>query len=273
MAREITLTKRVAGFYNLMGRLIDAVYGENVHYGYWEDEADPATFTQAQGRLNDVVAGKLAISPSQTVLDLGCGTGGPARRIAATTGASILGVTVSKWQVAEANRVSEAAGLHGQARFEYADITDLPYPDASFHAAFALETLVHVADKPAALREALRVIRPGGRLVIADLTLRAEMTEHQRAVWSAMPVADAMPLREYVDLATGAGFEVTEALDCSRQVARSFEGVREAVRRPAEHLDQLYGAATMEQARQNMLEMLTVSEECIGYLILTARRP
>lgn len=273
MAAETTLAKRVGGFYDLMGQLIDAVYGENVHYGYWDGDTDPASFSQAQDRLNDVVAGKLSVAAGQRVLDLGCGTGGPARRVARSTGAAVVGVTVSQWQVAEATRVTDAAGLAGRVRFEHGDVTGLPFADGSFDAAFALETLVHVADKRAALREAWRVLRPGSRLVVADLTERVAMTEQQRKVWSAMPVADALPPGAYQDLLAGAGFEVTEVLDCTRQVARSFDGVTAAIERPAEGLEQVYGTSILRYARQGMLAMVEVSRACIGYAVLTARRP
>jgi avermectin B 5-O-methyltransferase len=184
----------------------------------------------------------------------------------------VTGVTVSRWQVEEGNRRVAETGLTGRVVLQYADATDLPFPDGSFDAAIALESLVHMSDKRAALDEARRVLRPGGRLAVADLVRNALMTEQQAAAWSAMPVAAALSRDEYARLIADSGFAVEENLDCTRQVARSFQAVRDAVHRGGDHLVQVYGRRALRQAREGVVTMMTVSEACLGYTVITARR-
>jgi len=263
---------RVGAFYDLMGEFLTGVYGANIHYGWWDSDDDPATLEQAQERLNDLIAERLRVGAGHQVLDIGCGTGGPARRVATVTGARVLGVSISAWQVQQATDTSPTH-LAGQVSYRYADATDLPLPDGTFDAAMALETLVHIADKPAALREALRVLRPGGRLVITDLTERTAMTGDQRAAWAAMPVAAAGSAQSYVDELQTAGFEVVEVLDATGQIGRSFAAIRGVLERPDPVAARRYGARMLEQMRAGIAALMTVSADCLGYTLLTAVKP
>jgi ubiquinone/menaquinone biosynthesis C-methylase UbiE len=263
---------RVGAFYDLMGEFLTGVYGANIHYGWWDSDDDPATLDQAQERLNDLIAERLQVGAGHQVLDIGCGTGGPARRVATVTGAQVLGVSISAWQVQRATD-STPAHLASQVGYRYADATELPLPDGSFDAAMALETLVHIADKPAALREALRVLRPGGRLVITDLTERTAMTGAQRAAWAAMPVAPAGTTQSYVDELRTVGFDVVEVLDATGQIGRSFTAIRGALERPDPAAARRYGARMLEQMRAGIAALMAVSADCLGYTLLTAVKP
>ena len=109
-----------------------------------------------------------APQPGEQVLDVACGTGVVALAIAAAVGpgGSVLGVDLSAGMVASAVSRAQAAG-NSQARFARMDAGALSLPAASFDLVVCALGLMYVPDTDAALREVQRVLRPGGRTVIA----------------------------------------------------------------------------------------------------------
>lgn len=274
MSEDPTARARAVGtFYDLMGTFLEAVYGDNLHYGFWVDEHDESPMPQAQQRLNDELARRLAVRTGHHVLDIGCGTGGPACRVAQVTGATVTGVTLSGGQVTRATELAAKEGIHERTWFAQADATALPFPAAHFDAALALEVLVHVPDKAAALAAARRVLRPKGRLVLAELTLARPMSAEQERIWSAMPMSTPPAAGEYLDQVRAAGFALDEVLDATPHIRRSFQVTREAVARGRERLAGTYGPRVLRQVSNAVLDLQAVAEECLGYLVLTARRP
>ena len=85
----------------------------------------------------------------------------------------MVGITPVASQVARARRYAALRGLSERAAFEQADYTGTPFPDASFDVVWALESLCHAVEKAAFYQEAARLLRPGGRLVVAEY-IRAE---------------------------------------------------------------------------------------------------
>lgn len=96
------------------------------------------------------------------VLDCGCGPGGITRGIAARVAPGrVTGIDMDATQVELATRRAAQAGV-GNVEFRTASVYELPFPDASFDAIFSHALFEHLADKPRAARECLRVLRPGG---------------------------------------------------------------------------------------------------------------
>ena len=141
-----------------------------------DGDADPYHYV----RLMDMIRGGREDDPAQyravfdalgvedggRVLDVGCGTGGAARALAARFPGvgSVIGLDKSETMVAEA-RARTGAG-DGRVEFRVADAHDLPFPDASFDVAYALRVFEIVGEPRRALEEMARVLRPGGHLVV-----------------------------------------------------------------------------------------------------------
>lgn len=136
------------------------------HFGYHDD----TTRGHADALLNTnrILAMRSAIAPGERVLDAGCGVGGSSLWLARHHGVKAVGVTLVGSQVTQAQRLASGQGLVGQALFVQADYTRTPFADATFDVVWALESLCHAADKPAFYRDAARLLRPGGRLVVAE---------------------------------------------------------------------------------------------------------
>lgn len=109
-----------------------------------------------------------APQPGEQVLDVACGTGVVTLAIATALGpsGSVLGVDLSAGMVASAKVRAQAAGI-SQARFDRMDAEVLSLPASSFHLVVCALGLMYVPDADAALREIHRVLKPGGRAVIA----------------------------------------------------------------------------------------------------------
>lgn len=116
-----------------------------------------------------VVREALALRPGERVLDIGCGPGLLAVEMAEAVGAEgrVHGVDLSPSMLAIAGRRPVAPGAAPIALDE-ADASSLPFPDRSFDVVVSTQVYEYVADMPAALAEARRVLVPGGRLLILD---------------------------------------------------------------------------------------------------------
>ncbi|MFD0442147.1 SAM-dependent methyltransferase [Streptomyces indonesiensis] len=210
------------------------------------------------------------------VLDIGCGFGGPAIRLAQKTGAEVVGISVSRKQVEKANELAEAAGVSGKVTFQYGDAMDLVFDDGSFDAIWMLESVMQMPDRAAALAEAARVLRPGGRLALTDNYEREEISEERRPVienilqrYLTQPPAS---FETYPAMLRQAGLRCTELLDVSESTTK--QSVRRLGEAMAQNMEQL--ASKVDPEVFNKLkpaegENMEMPE--LGYLIATARRP
>jgi SAM-dependent methyltransferase len=113
------------------------------------------------------LANLAAIRPGETVLDVGCGVGGPARVLAAEHGARVRAVDLSPAYVEIGRALSKKSGI--AVTFQTANALELPFADASFDLVWTQHASMNIADKPRFYRELRRVLRPDGRLAFHDL--------------------------------------------------------------------------------------------------------
>src|SRR5690242_13401845 len=124
----------VSEYYDMITDAMANSVGGNLHYGFWETSDPSPGIEAASETLTDRVIERLAAGNGSRLLDIGCGTGKPACRIAEKTGATITGITVSQHQVETANQRAADAGLGDRVKFVNADAMKMPFGDASFDA-------------------------------------------------------------------------------------------------------------------------------------------
>lgn len=137
-----------------------------MHFGYWD--ATTRSHSDSLLNANRYLADTVGVRAGERVLDAGCGVGGSALWLAEQRGAEVVGITVVPRQVALAQRHAAERGLERRVRFELADYTRTPFPSESFDVVWAQESANHAAEPLAFYREAARLLRPGGRLVLSD---------------------------------------------------------------------------------------------------------
>ena len=129
-------------------------------------QVEPFSFVSA-GLLRQV-AQALDLSAGQTLVDLGCGRGGPGLWLAREAGLSLVGVDFSAVGVDQAAHRAALFGLADRARFVVGDLTRTGLPSASADAAVSIDAFHFATDAAAAAGEARRVLRPGRRLVLTN---------------------------------------------------------------------------------------------------------
>jgi len=137
-----------------------------IHYGYWDDST--RSHNQALLNMNRLLADTAAISVGERVLDAGCGIGGSAIWLAENRGAQVTGITLSDLQVSQARHNATQRGVADRVDFQTADFCDTPFETASFDVIWGIESICHALDKRDFIREAYRLLKPGGRLVCSD---------------------------------------------------------------------------------------------------------
>ena len=137
-----------------------------LHYGIWD--ASTQTHNEALLNTNRFLADKAGITSGEQVLDAGCGLGGSSLWLARERGAVVDGITISEKQVKVAKGLAAGMKLGDRARFHLKDFAATEFPDASFDVVWAIESITHTVDKSEFFCEAYRVLRPVGRLILAD---------------------------------------------------------------------------------------------------------
>jgi ubiquinone/menaquinone biosynthesis C-methylase UbiE len=149
-------------------------------------EIEPYSFVSVA--LLDHLANALALSPGATLVDMGCGRGGPGLWLAQSQGAVLIGVDFSAVAVQQATDRAALFGLADRARFVVGDLAATGLPDGGADAVVSIDALHFAADPTAAAREALRLLRPGGRLALTNWEPRspadARLPSRMRIDWA-----------------------------------------------------------------------------------------
>lgn len=196
-------------------------------------DADVATITQDQLDLIDqfhaggteavdrLLQG-LELSPAMTVLDVGCGFGGPARQVARQAGCRVVGVDITPAYVDAARALDAATG----AGVEYlcTDIADLTRLD--FDAGYTMHVQMNVADKPAFFAGIASHLRPGARFAVFEVCRTGDLEPAPPLPWSLdgtdsyLATAD-----ELLAAIEGSGFRSLQWIDDTSWIAEWFDQV------------------------------------------------
>ncbi|MCS6815262.1 MAG: methyltransferase domain-containing protein [Cyanobacteria bacterium] len=152
--------------------ILEFYWGEHIHLGHYGSPPQRKDFLQAKADfVHEMVrwGGLDSLPPGTTVLDVGCGIGGSSRILARDYGFVVTGITISPQQVRRARELTPPGVT---AQFQVDDALAMSFPDASFDVVWSIEAGPHMPDKALFAKELLRVLKPGGILVVADWNQR-----------------------------------------------------------------------------------------------------
>jgi cyclopropane fatty-acyl-phospholipid synthase-like methyltransferase len=149
--------------YRMFWRLNESL---GLHYGIWDKHVK--TLKDAVWNTNQRLLDLGGIRTTDRVLDAGCGVGGSSIFLAQKVGCKVTGITLSKKQVQTATAFARQRGMAHLITFLQADYTKTDFADHTFDIVWAIESMQTAPDKAAFFREMQRILKPGGKILIAD---------------------------------------------------------------------------------------------------------
>ncbi|HET9983219.1 MAG TPA: methyltransferase domain-containing protein [Longimicrobiales bacterium] len=218
----------------------------------------------------------LGVSPGMRVLDVGCGSGGPALRLARRAGCEVLGIDIHEQAVRYATLLATRQGLGRVARFQVVDAGGpLPFAAGSFDAVVCIDSINHFPDRGAVFREWTRVLKPRGRALFTDpVVVTGPLSKAEIAARSSTGFFLYVPPGCDERLAAGAGLAVVRAEDVTDNMAEIATRWRAARQRRAPLLGQVEGVPTFEAQQEffRIAEITARERRLSRFAYLAARR-
>lgn len=269
----------IATHYDQLDPFYRSLWGDHIHHGLWNNSRESAD--EAQANLVDHVAKHLDLStPEVTVCDIGCGYGGTTRCLAERWGARTTGLTISKAQYEYACAQSD----DDRTSYLLRNWLVNELPDESFDRAVAIESIAHIPDKAQSIREAARVLKPGGKLVVCEWLTSTAPTRWQ-ARYLIGPICREARIPhlasgdEYRRLIEESGMRVIRSENLTERVKRTWTKAisrvgRGLLREPAMRQ---YLRDPDSQDRAMAIAMLRIPTAyrfgCMRYELIAAERP
>ncbi|MBL4866122.1 MAG: methyltransferase domain-containing protein [Pseudomonadales bacterium] len=196
----------------------------SLHYGYYD--ANNTGHNDAVLNTNRILATKAGIKPNDQVLDAGCGIGGSCVWLANNIGAQVTGINITAYQLQKAQRIVRKQGIEDKVRFEKMSFLDTSFDDNTFDVVWGMESVCYAENKEEFLTEAFRILKPGGRVAVADGFINDyepkpayhAMTKSWLDGWA---VPNLWGQKQFIESLKNVGFVNIDFTDASRNIIPS----------------------------------------------------
>ena len=216
--RSYDHTETVREYYDLCNEVMVFGWGESLHFAPLSPRE---SLEDSKVRHQRLMISKLELREDMTVIDVGCGIGGPMRRVVREAGVRVVGVNTSEVQLAKAKALDAEAGLDHMVDYLACSFMDMgAVADDTFDRGYAIESTSHAPDKAAAFAEIYRVLKPGAlfwgqEMCMTDLFDPGD-NRHQamkKDLMHGIALKDIATTGEVNLALETAGFQVIEAKD------------------------------------------------------------
>ncbi|KAI8894464.1 S-adenosyl-L-methionine-dependent methyltransferase [Globomyces pollinis-pini] len=204
-------------YYDLVTDFYEYGWGSSFHFAVMYNES---TFQQSISRHEDYLALKLNLKPDQVCLDVGCGVGGPMREVARFSGAKVVGLNNNEYQVARCGYLANKFGLSNLCKAVKGDFENMPFPENSFDAAYAVEATCHSRNLENPYKEIFRTLKPGGYFACYEWLTTANYDEtnmDHKTIMHALEEGNSIPrlssIPDCLNALKAVGFEIQEYCD------------------------------------------------------------
>ena len=210
--------KLVKDYYDLYTELMVWSWGESLHFA---PLAPHETLEDSKIRHQRLMIDKLDLQQGMTVVDVGCGIGGPMRRVVREAGVRVVGININKIQLEKAKRLNAEAGLDHMVDYLACSFMDMSViEDDTFDRGYAIESTCHAPDKQSAFEEIFRVLKPGALFWGQEMCLTDKFDPNDSRHWDlkrelklGIALKDIATFGEVNQALEAAGFHLIEGMD------------------------------------------------------------
>jgi cyclopropane fatty-acyl-phospholipid synthase-like methyltransferase len=210
-------------------------YGEDFGQSSWVSGDEYRRFFQ-----------RLGLCAADHVLDVGCGSGGPALFLAREIGCRVTGIDVNEAGIRSGEILARQSGMAEAVVFRRVDVREtLPFPDAGFDALVCMDVICHLPERTRLFVECRRILRPGGRMLFTDpVVVTGLVTKDELALRSATGHFEFCPPGVNERAIRDAGFDLVSVEDVTENEARVSRLWHDARQQRSEELQRLEGEET-----------------------------
>ena len=214
--------KTVDRYYDVSTGVMVLGWGESLHFAPLTPHE---SLEESKVRHQRLMISKLELKEDMYVADIGCGIGGPMRRVVQESGVRMVGININQLQLERAKRLITEAGLDHKVDFHQCSFMNMSHiEDSTFDRGYAIESTCHAPDRLQAYKEIFRILKPGALFWGQEMCMTERFdptdTRHdaiKRDLMKGIALKDIVTFGEVDRALESAGFEVVEGMDRDQQ--------------------------------------------------------